>query len=330
MLNSLGRSVSDLEKTQTGLLDSNQALSAELEPLQRKAMEWDWFFENSLDMLCIAGVDGWLKRVNSAFERTLGYTKAELLAEPYYHFVHPEDLEKTHELAAKLEEGEDCLRFENRYRHKNGEWRWLAWTCPAPGTEKGTDYIFAIARDVTEQKISEGEILYRARHDALSGLINRAAFDVQLTLALGRTERNPSNQVVLLMLDLDNFKAVNDTLGHQAGDAVLKEVANRILRYCRKGNIAARLGGDEFALILEGPSPLHPEVVALKLIESLRQPFPLGDDRSAQIGCSIGISTFPDSAQDEPSLIKQADESMYSVKRNGKNLFQIYGAKLSA
>ena len=117
------------------------------------------FFDLALDLLCIAGVDGYLKDVNPSFERTLGYTREELLSRPFVEFVHPDDRELTQREVERLSSGEDTVHFENRYQCKDGSWRWLAWTCPTP--KDGSGLLYAVARDITAQKEAEQQLRIR-------------------------------------------------------------------------------------------------------------------------------------------------------------------------
>jgi diguanylate cyclase (GGDEF)-like protein/PAS domain S-box-containing protein len=315
-LDDLQKHIFVLENCRAELIDTNTQLLADLDRYRQIKEEWDWFFDHSLDMLCMAGVDGYFKRVNDAFLQTLGYSREEILSRPLNDFIHPDDVEKTNDELKHLGEGDDTINFENRYRHKNGEWRWLCWTCP--GLSLATDHLYAIARDVTAIKRREEEIIFRAEHDHLTGLANRAAFDKALEQALARVRRNPAQEVGLLLLDLDGFKAINDTRGHHIGDLVLKNVAERLRSFLRTIDIICRFGGDEFAVIVEGPAPLLLESLAERIIATISQPIAL-DAETAAVGCSIGISTFPSPAQDADSLYKQADAAMYAVKKNGKN-----------
>lgn len=165
------------------------------------------------------------------------------------------------------------------------------------------------------------ESLFNARHDPLTGLENRAAFNVALERAIARASRRPSSQVALLMIDLDGFKAINDTHGHTAGDSVLKNVADRLRVCARTGDIVCRLGGDEFAVILEGSFPISPEVVAQKILTGIGAPIALNKTTVA-VGCSIGISIYPTGADNMASLIEQADAAMYTAKQSGKNTYR--------
>jgi diguanylate cyclase (GGDEF)-like protein/PAS domain S-box-containing protein len=182
----------------------------------------------------------------------------------------------------------------------------------------------AVVEDITERKRAEAEIIHLARHDPLTGLANRAEFNAKLEEATKRLRRN-AGAVTVMMLDLDKFKAVNDTLGHPAGDQLLVEVARRLKSSVRETDVLARLGGDEFAVIQEGSPNQHEGAIALalRIISELTQPFDLNGQK-AGIGTSIGIVLAPEHGTDPEELLKRADLALYSVKAGGRNDFRIF------
>lgn len=181
-----------------------------------------------------------------------------------------------------------------------------------------------------ETKIAHAEqIEYLAYHDGLTGLPNRSLFSKLLSqnLALAARERK---RLALLFLDLDHFKYINDTLGHDAGDDLLREVARRLTGALRESDVVARLGGDEFVVLLPGvTTPEESAGVAQKIIQAVARPYRLaGQDFS--VTASVGISAYPDDGRDEETLTKHADIAMYKAKQEGKNTFQLYSANLHA
>jgi diguanylate cyclase (GGDEF)-like protein/PAS domain S-box-containing protein len=170
----------------------------------------------------------------------------------------------------------------------------------------------AINSNITDQKRAQAELVHQAQHDGLTGLANRSTLTVRLDEALC-TDEEP---VALLMLDLDHFKDVNDTLGHVSGDRLLCAVGPRLVGHLREGDTLARLGGDEFAVLLPGASVAAAEVVARKLLNVLEQPFDLGD-ASVHIAASIGIAAAPEHGTDTETLVRCADVAMYVAKRSG-------------
>jgi diguanylate cyclase (GGDEF)-like protein/PAS domain S-box-containing protein len=182
----------------------------------------------------------------------------------------------------------------------------------------------ATHEDITERRRAEAEIAHLARHDALTGLANRAEFNAKLAEASQRIQHYDS-AVTVLMLDLDKFKAVNDTLGHPAGDQLLVEVGQRLQSTLRATDVLARLGGDEFAIIQEGGSHQQDGAIALaqKIIEVIAQPFDL-NGHPAHIGSSIGIALAPEHGVDPEQLLTAADLALYDAKASGRNDFRIF------
>jgi diguanylate cyclase (GGDEF)-like protein/PAS domain S-box-containing protein len=182
----------------------------------------------------------------------------------------------------------------------------------------------AIIEDITERRRAEAEIVHLARHDVLTGLANRAEFNARLEEASKRLKRN-GGTVTVMMIDLDRFKAVNDTLGHLAGDQLLIEVGRRLQSTIRETDVLARLGGDEFAIIQEGGPDQHEGAIALalRIIAAVSLPFDL-NGHEARIGTSIGIAMAPENGVEGEELLKRADLALYSVKANGRNDFRLF------
>ena len=187
-----------------------------------------------------------------------------------------------------------------------------------------------VGRDITEVVLARERIASLAYHDALTGLANRTSLTPALEQAVERTRRRGS-KLAGVFLDLDGFKQINDLHGHDAGDRLLVEAAQRLRAALRSGDPVARLGGDEFFVVLEDLQSNAPaERVAKKLLAALEQPYDLGNGRQAQISASIGISVFPDDAGDAPTLVKHADSAMYSAKQAGKNAYRFFMAGAAA
>lgn len=184
-------------------------------------------------------------------------------------------------------------------------------------------------RYAIERKKSELRLNYLAQFDPLTGIPNRQFFNDQITRATARARRD-GRKVGLLYLDLDNFKIVNDTLGHDSGDRLLQEVADRIRRSVRTGDVIARLGGDEFAVLMEGlATPREVEAVANGLLEVVSQPYHV-NDRQLAITTSIGITMYPNDNSDTQMLLKNADIAMYQAKESGRNNFQFFHEQMHA
>jgi diguanylate cyclase (GGDEF)-like protein/PAS domain S-box-containing protein len=281
------------------------------------------FFDLSRDMICVAGFDGYFKRVNPAFERTLGYSRRELLERPFVEFVHPDDRDDTDVEAGEISDGgRATVHFQNRYLDKEGGVHWIEWTSVGVPDE---ERIYAVARDVTERKLLEQELELRSRSDPLTGMLNRRSFDESLETQLALARRYKRSGA-LLIADLDRFKQVNDEFGHAAGDEALRVVSRVLASNLREtdtvgrdeGGLVARLGGDEFALLLPETDAVSAEAVGERLIAALAaEPVRLGD-REVRLGISIGIATFGHGeSRTAEELLVAADRAMYVVKAAG-------------
>ena len=187
----------------------------------------------------------------------------------------------------------------------------------------GMRYFVGIVRDITERKLAEEKIAHLAHHDYLTGLPNRAQFMSRLEHSILLAARC-KNKFAVMFLDLDGFKQVNDTLGHDTGDLLLKQVSGRLKEVTRASDSVARVGGDEFTFVLNHiESAENASLVANKIIDALSESFDLHGHR-CHVGASIGISVFPDDSTDFERLIKQADEAMYLAKQGGKNTYRFY------
>ena len=187
----------------------------------------------------------------------------------------------------------------------------------------GQRYFIGIVRDITERKQAEQKIAHLAHYDYLTDLPNRALLLDVLNHSISLAKRN-KHKVAVLFMDLDGFKQINDTLGHEAGDLLLKGVAQRIKKTIRESDTVARVGGDEFILVLDNIDSAENSVfVANKILFALSEPFDL-KGQPGRVGGSIGISIFPDDSENPVQLVKQADEAMYLAKQGGKNTSRFY------
>ncbi len=174
----------------------------------------------------------------------------------------------------------------------------------------------SIVRDVDQRKLYEKELLHLAYHDSLTGLNNRKAFYEHLDQALKRADRY-GHQVILFYLDIDRFKQVNDTLGHESGDTLLKKIACRLTALLRKTDIISRIGGDEFTVLVENCQKTSPNVVAEKMIKEIARPYALDSVQVDYVSASIGISCYPEDSRNINTLVRRADKAMYRAKKKG-------------
>jgi diguanylate cyclase (GGDEF)-like protein/PAS domain S-box-containing protein len=232
--------------------------------------------------------------------------------------IHPDDHHKVESFLQHIRM-DGASSVECRYVMPSGETRWLR----ARGEQAGSDRIVGVTFDISEHKEAEAEIWRSANHDALTGLPNRTLFQHRLEAALQDANKNGTS-VSLLLIDLDDFKDINDTLGHDAGDALLQETARRLSSMVRGCDTVARIGGDEFAVLVVEPLKLENATRLGSLIaEMLRQPF-IYQKRTLISRVSIGIAAFPDHDGNPAELIKDADIAMYQAKSQGRNRVVTY------
>jgi diguanylate cyclase (GGDEF)-like protein/PAS domain S-box-containing protein len=296
-------------------------------PLVRKLYENEAqlqsaFTYSAIGMAMVSPEGYWLK-VNSALCQILGYTEAEFLKMNFQSITYPADLssslEKTKQaLSRKI----DHYTLAKRYFHKNGQLVWaLLHVSLIRNAAQHPLYFIAQIQDITEQKQFQEKLNYQAYYDTLTGLANRSLLEHELHQLITTCQKN-NKQFAVLFMDLDYFKKVNDSLGHDAGDQLLVSVAERLKSYARKTDIVARLGGDEFVVVL-------PEIddyrAAAAFAEKIRllvvNPFIIRG-RELFITASFGISFYPLDGNSYATLIKNADQALYQAKERGRNNYQ--------
>lgn len=220
--------------------------------------------------------------------------------------------------------GKAVKRTEVRYESKSGQSVWLEATfVPLQASSGGSECMAVAFRDVTERKAEEERLRELAFHDALTGLPNRRLFMEHMKLAVNHAKRH-NGIMALLHIDIDDFKRVNDTYGHEAGDELLRTFAQRLRRCIREVDTFARIGGDEFTILLPVVDSLAGvSVVAQRLYKAMQKPIDVSGSPQT-VGISMGIAVFPQHGTDQTTLIKNADTALYEVKRLGKNGFRYY------
>lgn len=264
--------------------------------------------------------------VNAAGARLLGAPKSEeLIGRSIFDVIHPEFREEEKQRLLRLEQGERALPWlEEKMIRLDGRETDVEVSA-APFSFRGKPAVQVIFRDIKERKLAEKKLEYIALYDPLTDLPNRTLFFDRLnhTVALARRD---SYAFALLFLDVDGFKHVNDTMGHDIGDMLLKEIGQRLRDCMRKSDTVARMGGDEFTAILTKVEAAgDAQIVAQKIIACMSRPFRL-KGYECSITVSIGISFYPSDGSDGETLFKHADTAMYRVKEGGKNGYQFYSA----
>ncbi|MBF0588923.1 MAG: diguanylate cyclase [Magnetococcales bacterium] len=278
-----------------------------------------------LEGVIITDCKGLIEKVNPAFTDLTGFQREEAIG------VKPNLLRSgRHDRTFYAEMWKSLLgngywQGEVWNRQKNGSLylEWLSISAIKADNGEITNFVGVIS-DITQRKRNEERLEQLAFYDALTGIPNRMLFHERLKHDLNQVKRN-KQQLAVFFLDLDYFKKVNDTYGHEVGDKLLQETARRLQNLLRKEDTVARLGGDEFAIILKRVTQAREdsELVASKVIQALVAPFEI-DGNSCQVGTSIGIGIFPNDGNEESVLIKRADEAMYRAKEGGRNQFFFY------
>jgi diguanylate cyclase (GGDEF)-like protein/PAS domain S-box-containing protein len=284
---------------------------------RRQAVHFRSLVNSSTDLVLVFGVGG-CRYASQSVVKMLGREERQLLGEGFDQFVHPDDLAIVRATCSHAEPAESVFRVRNRF----GEWRHLEAHVTDLRANRRIRGIVVNARDISERVRLEEQLTRQAFHDGLTSLPNRALFRDRLQQALSRSGRARTALAVLLV-DLDGFKQVNDSLGHDAGDQLLQAVAERFESANRPSDTLARLGGDEFALLLEGAQEANAVAVAKRLLAVLSEPVRIAG-RELVTGASIGIALHPGGAGQAEELVRHADLAMYAAKEAGRGRFEIF------
>jgi diguanylate cyclase (GGDEF)-like protein/PAS domain S-box-containing protein len=283
--------------------------------------------EGGPDLQTVVTAAGRYRFVSAAGAAPFGWTTAELLGEHQMSFAHPDDealLADAHR--AMLGANTGSITTIRRFRCKNGTYRWTESRARLD-TSTGEPMVVSSLRDIAERRESELELRRQAATDPLTGLANRTVFMDRLRHALRRLDRH-NGMVAVLFLDLDRFKLINDSVGHAVGDAVLAQMAERLLQVLRPQDTLARLGGDEFAVVAEDLISAE-DAVALggRIVEAGRRPFLVGDE---QFVCtaSTGIAVTVDAAHSAEGLLQEADLALYRAKDRGRDRTEMFDEDL--
>ncbi len=279
---------------------------------------------NSVDVNLVVAADGTITYESPAAERVLGLPADERIGQPAFEIIHPDDRAFGENLLAGVMETPGAeVSGELRARHADGSWRSIDTVLKNLLDDPAVGGVVINYRDVTTRKTLEEELRRQAFHDSLTGLANRALFADRLEHALSRTRRF-GHPVAVLFIDLDDFKTVNDSLGHGEGDLLLVAVAERLQKPLRAGDTIARMGGDEFAVLLEDPADADaPVEVAQRLLAALEPPFERGG-KELFVHASIGTAVSTSTSLTPGDLLRDADVSMYTAKSKGKNRVEVF------
>jgi diguanylate cyclase (GGDEF)-like protein/PAS domain S-box-containing protein len=289
---------------------------------------------NSSDLIVLVDPGGVVRFLSPAVEQLVGWRPEEVVGQRLLTLFAPgragrEDRAWARALLRQPADGKAAaadLRRVCRFRSRSGDRRYLEIVGNDLRGEPDAAALVLNVRDVTWRMQFEDDLRRRALHDPLTDLANRAHFEDQVRRASERARRS-GRPVAALMLDLDDFKGFNDTLGHVVGDLLLKEVARRLRGCLRAGEVAARLGGDEFVVLLEGADEAAAERVAGRILAVLEPPFEV-DGRRIAVGASIGVAVAAAGEGDDADLLDRADVAMYAAKRSGKGRVRAGGVRV--
>jgi diguanylate cyclase (GGDEF)-like protein/PAS domain S-box-containing protein len=281
--------------------------------------------EHSTDMISRFTPDGICMYASPASYTLLGYDPHEIVGHEMYDFMHPEDIGGIRHLTQDFRRREmPITTISYRVRKKDGSYIWFETTSRSLRHPESGEIqeVISVSRDITERKMVEEQIEYQAYHDALTALPNRVLFRDRLTVSLAHARRLGAS-VAVMFLDLDNFKYVNDTLGHSAGDQLLQEIGRRLQNTLREEDSVARMGGDEFTILLSDLGNDQAAAgIAQKILETVAMPC-IVDGHELHVTASIGIALFPNDGDDAETLLKNADNAMYRAKELGRNNYQL-------
>ncbi len=285
------------------------------------------FDDAAIGMAIVSPEGRWL-RANRALSALTGYPQDELVGMGFADITHPDDLPKDiHALQEMIEGTRDSFQTEKRYLHADGRiiWVWLSTTVVRDAESKPA-YLLSQMQDISERKENEARLAHRASHDELTGLPNRGVLEDRMVLALNR-QRRERKPLSILYLDLDGFKRVNDTHGHDAGDVLLVSIAKRLTALVRPTDVVSRLGGDEFVILCEGMDERGATQLAKRIVDVVPEPIEV-DGKGLAVTPSVGIALSRDPGIRPGELLAHADMAMYFAKEEGRSGYAFFEEQL--
>ena len=298
--------------------------------LKRANDRYEAVFNSVREVLFQLDRRGQFTLLNAAWKQLSGYDPVDTLGRPFEDCVHPDDQMMVREMIRETLEGQaEHKGVELRLLARDREVRWVEMALHSIGEPDGSvSGLSGALHDITERKQADRVIQYQANYDTLTNLPNRKLFQDRFGRAIEATLRK-QQRLALMFIDLDRFKWINDSLGHAAGDQLLKEVASRLTSCVRRADTVARFGGDEFIVLLtEVRTAVDAEIVARKILVELTRPFDL-DGHKETISGSVGITLCPDDGNDIATLMNNADKVMYHVKESGRNSFKFFTEEMN-
>ncbi|GAB2602468.1 hypothetical protein Aab01nite_62520 [Paractinoplanes abujensis] len=282
--------------------------------------------QNSTDLVTIAAPDGTVTYASPAAQNVLGVHPDDLVGTDLTPLMHPEDVTVRRQFEALVAEPGRTATFQFRLRHADGTYRWLETIVANLTHEPAVAGVVSNARDITETRSVQERLSYEASHDMLTGLANRTLFGDRVAAAVAGA--GPEQPVSIVLVDLDDFKIVNDTLGHATGDALLVHVAGRMQAGVRPADTVARLGGDEFAILFDGLAGADVDQVLTRIAAGLLEPAVV-DGEPMTVRASFGV-VDGHGGDDAGDLLRRADIAMYAAKERGDGGYERYRAGMEA
>lgn len=320
-----------LVQIQQQLSDQQKPAINNLEKLRYQPEFFDVLFNFSHTGIGILLLDGRLLKVNHAMCDIFGYSAETLLTMNYFHLVHPDDIVKMQSQIRLMNEGKTSnYQAEHECFRKNNETIWLNTTIQLVRDNTNNPlYNIVQVQDISLQKKAEERLRHMAYHDPLTGLANRNKLEQFISQILAQSRRHHES-FAILFIDLDRFKNINDTIGHEAGDMLLQIIADRLKGAIRNTDLVARLGGDEFVIVVTDVTKSEAvAIIAQKILESVMQAVVV-KGQELYITTSVGISLYPFDGQNMQTLMKNADLALYRAKEFGKNNYQFYTSEMTS
>ena len=309
----------------TDITDFKQAAQA----LEATEGRYRAMTESAMDIVTVLDRDANIVYQSPSVKHLLGHDPQDMIGKCQYDLIHREDVERMRSsFEALLETGKMAGALEFRARARDGSWKVLESIGKNCLDDPIVNGIIVNTRDVSERRAIQEHIQHLAFHDALTGLPNRSLIQDRIAQALSRADRG-QHMIAVMFIDIDNFKNINDTLGHDAGDVLLREVARRLRDSVRGHDTIARQGGDEFIVLLDHIEGHQGATrVAQKILDAMRVAFVVGGTEQ-HISGSIGIAIFPEDGADAQTLLKNADTAMFHGKALGKNTYQFFTGQMN-
>lgn len=284
--------------------------------------------DNMSDLVSIIAPNGKLKYASPSYTYILGYNPENYKNKLAFDFIHPDDIKEISDKFSSLVEAKGKKTLEFRHKHSNGDWIWVEAKASAVLDEnKNLFHILVVARDITERKLFEKKLKHMAYHDSLTGLPNRRFFKSTLIQAINDSYKTEKKLAVMYM-DIDRFKIINDTLGHDIGDELLCQFSNRVKRCLRSGDLIARFGGDEFCILVTINEKEEAVAIAQRILRTFQKEWEIQTHRFYTTS-SIGICFCENNSEDDETIIKNADKALYKAKESGRNNYKIFDSNES-